>query len=158
MNCEERVRKTILSEINRYIQAANKIADNRTGYLVYAIKNAWFDESKDKNKVQKKSFNNNKAAEIAKCFWGNTESRFYEQMKALYDNANQLTDEKRAELRQDWYEHIKNEANKLFDRWAFRAGIQTNPRRIAKAHNQLTTNLNSKLLKQDILGLPKENT
>lgn len=144
-------------EIDRYIQAANKIADNRTGYLVYAIKNAWFDESKDKNKVQKKSFNNNKAAEIAKCFWNNTESKFYEQMKALYANANQITDDKRSELRQDWYEHIKNEANKLFDRWAFRAGIQTNPRRIAKAHNQLTKNLNSKLLKQNILGLSKED-
>ena len=144
-------------EIDRYIQAANKIADNRTGYLVYAIKNAWFDESKDKNKVQKKSFNNNKAAEIAKCFWNNTERKFYEQMKALYDNAHQLTDEKRAELRQDWYKHIKDEVNKLFDRWAFRAGIQTNPKRIAKAHNQLMKNLNSKSLKQDILGLPKEN-
>ena len=76
-------------------------------------------------------------------------------MKALYDNANQLTDEKRAELRQDWYEHIKNEANKLFDRWAFRADIQTNPKRIAKAHNQLMKNLNSKSLKQNILGLLK---
>ncbi len=150
-------RKGFEAEIDRCIQAANKIADNRTGYLVYAIKNAWFDESKDKNKVQKKCFNNDKASEIAKCFWNNTEGKFYEQMKALYSNANQLTDEKRAELRQDWYEHIKNEANKLFNRWAFRAGIQTNPRRIAKAHNQLTINLNSKSLKQDILGLPKEN-
>ena len=147
-------RKVFEAEIDRYVQAANKIADNQTGYLVYAIKNAWFDESKDKNKVQKKSFNNDKASEIAKCFWNNTESKFYKQMKALYSNANQLTDEKKAELRQDWYEHIKNEANKLFDRWAFRAGIQTNPRRIAKAHNQLTKNLNSKSLKQNILGLP----
>ncbi len=141
-------------EIDRYIQGANKIADNRTGYLLYAIKNAWFDESKDKNKVQKNYFNNNKASEIAKCFWNNTESKFYEQMKALYAIANQLTDDKKVELRQDWYEYIKNEANKLFDRWAFRAGIQMNPRRIAKAHNQLTTNLNSKSLKQNILGLP----
>jgi len=120
---EEKEQRQIFEiEIDKYIQAANKIADNRTGYLVYAIKNAWFDESKDKNKVQKKSFNNDKAAEIAKCFWNNTERKFHEQMKALYDNANQLTDEKRAELRQDWYEHMKDEANKLFDRWAFRAG------------------------------------
>jgi hypothetical protein len=79
-------------------------------------------------------------------------------MKALYDNANQLTDDKKVAFRRDWYQHIKRETEKLFDRWAFRGGIQTNPRRIAKAHNQLTTNLKSKSLKQDILGLPKENT
>ena len=140
-------------EIDRYIQAANKIADNRTGYLVYAIKNAWFDASKDKNKVQKKSFNNNKASEIAKCFWSNTESRFYELMKALYDNAHQLTDEKKADFRANWYRHIRYETEKLFDRWAFRASMQTNPRRIASAHNRLMNNLNSKSLKQDMLAL-----
>lgn len=154
---EKEQRQVFETEIDKYIQAANKISDNWAGYLVYAIKNAWFDESKDKNKVQKKSFNNDKAAEIAKCFWNNTESKFYELVKALYDNAHQLTDEKKVEFRRDWYEHIKNEAKKLFDRWAFRAAIQTNPRRIAKAHNQLIKSLNSKSLKQNILGLPKEN-
>lgn len=154
---EKEQRQVFETEINKYIQATNKISDNRSGYLVYSIKNAWFDESKDKNKDQKKSFNNDKAAEIAKCFLNNTESKFYELMKALYDNAHQLTDDKRAEFRRDWYRHVKGEAKKLFDRWAFRAGMQTNPRRIAKAHNQLMKNLNSEMLKHTILGLPKEN-
>lgn len=78
-------------------------------------------------------------------------------MKALYDNAHKLTDEKKVELRRDWYRYVKREAEKLFARWAFRAGIQTNPRRIAKAHNQLIKNLNSETLKHTILGLPREN-
>jgi len=150
---EKEHREFFEAEIDRYIQAANIIANNRTGYLVYAIKNAWFDENKDKNKVQKKSFNNDKASEIAKCFWNNTESKFYELVKTLYDHAGKLTDEKKAELRQDWYRHIKQEAETLFDRWAFRASMQTNPRRIANAHNRLMNNLNNKSLKQDILAL-----
>jgi hypothetical protein len=61
-------------------------------------------------------------------------------MKALYDSAHQLTDEKKVEFRRDWYRYIKRETEKLFDRWAVRAGIQTNPRRIATAHNQLIMN------------------
>jgi len=162
-------RKVFEAEIDRHVRAANKIADNRTGYLSVSMRMAWLgydyydeqDKKKDKrpdpfyNRASKSFYNH--PSKIAKCFWGNTESRFYEQMKALYDNVHQLTDEKRAELRQDWYEHIKVEAKKLFDRWAFRAGIQTNPKRIAKAHNQLMKNLNSTSLKQDILGLPKED-
>ncbi len=151
---EKEQRQVFETEIDKYIQATNKISDKRVGYLVYSIKSAWFDESNDKNKDQKKSFNNDKAAEIAKCFWNNTERKFYELMKALYDNANKFTDEKKVEFRRDWYRHIKYEAEKVFDRWAFRGSIQTNPRRVAKAHNQLMKNLNSKSLKQDILALP----
>jgi len=143
-------------EVGKYVQAANRIADNRSGYLVYAIKSAWYDENKDKNKVQKKSFNNDKASEIARCFWENTESKFYELMELLYChiNKNMLTDEKKAELRQCWYEYIKRETKKLFDRWAFVDGIQNNPQRIAKAYNKLMGNLNSKSLKKEILALP----
>jgi len=62
-------------------------------------------------------------------------------MKAFYDNANQLTDEKRAELRQDWYEHIKDEANKLLIGGHLELAFRRTQRRIAKAYNQLTTNL-----------------
>jgi CRISPR system Cascade subunit CasA len=166
---EKKHREVFEAEIDRYIQASNKIANVENGYLSVSIRMAWFDydywkeQEKKRDKKPDPFYNNasksfyNQPAEIAKCFWNNTERKFYEQMKALYDNANQFTDEKRAELRQDWYEHIKYEAKELFDRWAFRASIQTNPRRIAKAHNQLMKNLNSKSLKQAILGLPKEN-
>lgn len=154
---EKELRQVFETEIAKYIQAANKISDSRAGYLTNAIKNAWFDENKDKNKVQKKFFNNDRAAEIAKYFWNNTESKFYQLMKALYDSAHQLTDEKKVEFRRVWYRFIKRETEKLFDRWAFRAKIQTNPRRIAKAHNQLTKNINSEMLKHTILGLPREN-
>jgi CRISPR system Cascade subunit CasA len=152
----EEQRKLFEIEVGKYVQAANKIANDRSGYLIYAIKSAWYDENKNKNKVQKKSFNNLKASEIAKSFWDNTESKFYELMETLYCHANRniLTDEKKAELRQEWYEHIKRETKSLFDRWAFTSGIQNNPQRIAKAYNKLMEKLNDKFLKQEILALP----
>lgn len=165
---EKKQRQVFETELKKYIQAANKISDSRSGYLSISIRMAWFGydfyreqkKGKDKkpdpfyNKASKSLYNH--PSEIAKYFWNNTESKFYELMKALYDNVHQLTDENRVELRRHWYRHIKRETEKLFNRWAFRAGIQTNPRRIAKAHNQLMGNLNSASLKQDILGLPKE--
>jgi CRISPR system Cascade subunit CasA len=148
--------KVLEIEVNKYVQASGKIADDRVGYLVHAVKDAWYDENKEKNKVQKKSFNSYKASEIAKCFWVNTESKFYDLLETLYVYAkeNELNDEKKAELRQDWYKHIRKEAENLFNRWAFRSGVQNNPKRIAKAYNQLMENLNSKSLKQEILALP----
>lgn len=50
---EQGQRQVFETEIDKYIQAANNISDNQAGYLTNAIKNAWFDENKDKNKVQK---------------------------------------------------------------------------------------------------------
>lgn len=152
----EEQRKDFEIEINRYVQAANRISNIRTGYIVLAIKNAWYDEDKNKNKGQKKSFNNNKASEIGKYFWNNTESKFYDLMNTLYNYAddNALNPERKVELRHDWYEHIRKETVSLFNHWAFRSGIQNNPKRIAKAYNQLINNLNSEALKQEILALP----
>jgi len=154
---EKDVQKAIENEIDRYIQASNKIGNSRGGYLTTAIKSAWFGESKEKNKDKKKAFNNERGTEIAKSFWTNTENKFYELIKKMYDNSHDLTDEERFKLKRDWYRHIKDEATKLFNLWAFKSSIQTNPRRIAEAHNKLLINLNSKSLKQDILGLPKED-
>ena len=150
-------RQIFESEINKYIQASNKIGNSRGGYLTTAIKSAWFGESKEKNKDKKKAFNNDRGTEIAKNFWSNTENKFYELIKKLYDSSHKLTDEERFKLKRDWYRHIKDEATKLFNLWAFKSSIQTNPRRIAEAHNKLLINLNSKSLKQDILGLLKED-
>ena len=123
----------------------------------------WKEQEKRKNKKPDPLYNkaarslHNHPIEIAKCFWNNTESKFYELIKILYDNAHQLTDEKKVGLRREWYQHIKFEAVKLFDQWAFKSSIQTNPRRIADAHNKLLRNLNSNSLKQNILGLPMED-
>lgn len=168
VNEEKLNRKEIEEEIKKYIGASLTIANSRNGYLSAAIRMAWFgydyyaeqDKKKDKkpdpfySRSSKSLYNH--PVEIAKCFWNNTESKFYDLMEKLYDHAdkNELIDEKRAELRQDWYKHVKNEAKNLFDRWAFRSGIQNNPKRIAKAYNQLINNLNSKSLKKEILALP----
>ena len=161
-------RQAVEVEIERYVQSSNKIADSVIGYLPLSIRMAWFGYEYKKEKEKKKNrkpdpFYNkdkktlyNQPIEIAKCFWNDTEKKFYELIKQLYENANQLTDSKKIELRHEWYHHLKKEAGNLFDRWAFKSKVQTNPQRIAKAHNQLMENLNSNELKQNILGLPKE--
>lgn len=69
----ENSREHFEAEIEKYIAASIKIADSRSGCLIYAIKNAWFDENKEKNKTQKKAFDSDKADEVAKSFWHSTE-------------------------------------------------------------------------------------
>jgi CRISPR system Cascade subunit CasA len=161
-------RKVIEVEISRYVQAANKISDIRRGYLSIAMRMAWFgydydeEQKKKKNKKPDPFYNRaskafyNHPIEISKSFWNITERRFYELVNTLHNciGDNALNDEQKNELRRDWYKHIKSEAETLFNRWAFRSGIKNNPKRIAKAHNQLMENLNSKSLKQEILALP----
>ena len=96
-----------------------------------------------------------------RAFWESQDSSQYvdwnKAKPAVFPNLKPSTKTISLRLPEGLLERIKVEANKLFGRWAFRAGIQTNPKRIAKAHNQLMKNLSSKSLKQDILGLPKEN-
>lgn len=168
MPCEEKDRKEIESEIIKYIRASTMIGSSKDGYLSAAIRMAWFgydyyvEQDKKKNKKPDPFYNKaakslyNHPTEISKCFWDNTESKFYDLMERLYCDAdrNMLTDEKKAEFRQEWYEHIKRETKSLFDRWAFVTGIQNNPQRIAKAYNKLMEKLNDKFLKQEILALP----
>lgn len=153
----ENSRERFEAEIEKYIAASNKIADSRSGCLIYAIKNAWFDENKEKNKTQKKAFDNDKADEVAKSFWHSTEQQFYVLVKELYDNANGLSDEKRIALANQWYAHIQSEAIQIFNQWAFTAKIQTKPKRIATAYNQLMRQLKGTTLKHETLGLPKES-
>jgi len=145
-------RSTVENEIGRWINAAERIGNSQTGYITYSIRCAWFDEDPNKNKDKKDSYRNEKAIEISKSFWSNTEAKFFELVKQLYDNAESLDDVKKRVFRQEWYDHICKEARALFNHWAFKASIQTNPKRIAKAHNSLNRNLISSTLKST-LGL-----
>jgi effector-binding domain-containing protein len=161
-------RQALEAEIERYVRSSNKIADSANGYLSLSIRMAWFgydyEKEQEKKKNRKPDPFYNKAqksfrsqpVEISKCFWSDTEEKFYESIKILYENAHHLTDTKKIELRSEWYRHIKKSAKKIFDRWAFKSKIQTNPHRISMAHNQLIENLNGDELKKNILGLPKE--
>jgi len=153
---DEDRRKLIESEIQRYIQASVKISGSRNGYLSNAIKNAWFDEDTGKNKGQKKSFVVNKSIEIGKCFLNQTHDKFYQLIYQLYNKEEILDDTVKMKLRTDWSHHIKEITEHVFNQWAFKASIKTNPKRIALAHKQLMQNMNSKSLMQDTLGLPKE--
>jgi CRISPR system Cascade subunit CasA len=132
---------TVESEISRWINAADRIGNSQTGYITCSIRCAWFDEDPNKNKDKKDSYRNEKAIEISKLFWNNTEAKFFELVKQLYDNAESLDDVKKREFRQEWYDHICKEVRILFNYWAFKGSIQTNPKRIAKAYNNLNRNL-----------------
>jgi len=153
---DETCRKLIEIEIQRFVQASVKISDSRNGYLTNAIKTAWFDEDTNKNKGQKKSFIGNKSIEIGSHFLNQTHDKFYQLIGHLYNQAESLDDDTQIKLRTDWYRHIKEVTEHVFNQWAFKASIKTNPKRIALAHKQLMQNINSKSLMQDTLGLPKE--
>lgn len=171
---DESNRSRFEAEVEKLISASNKIANAEKGYLVNAIKLAWFnysytDESKKKSKDRKKDpFVKDprkgklydQPINISRSFWNSTESRFYLSLKELYSLANEdkLTDAKLLQLKKDWYLHIKHLAEVIFEQWAFKSSIQTNPRCISLAHKQLMQNLRSKSLKQDTLGLTKENS
>ncbi|NOQ14511.1 MAG: type I-E CRISPR-associated protein Cse1/CasA [Methyloprofundus sp.] len=152
----ENNRKVIEAEIQRYIEASNKISDSYSGYLTNAVKNAWFDENENKNKDQKKAFINNKSVEVGKYFWSQTHDKFYDLVNQLYSLSDPLNEDNRIKLRITWHTHILIISEHVFNQWAFKASIKTNPRRIALAHKQLMQNLHSKSLKQDTLGIPKE--
>jgi CRISPR system Cascade subunit CasA len=168
LNLSRKIQKEVENEIAKYILACKRIAHSKDGYLSVSIRMAWFgydywkEQIKKKNKKPDPFFNraartlHNQPIEASKNFWKNTEDKFYALIKKLYDSASYITDEKKIELKNEWYLHIKDQSIKIFDRWAFKSKIQTNPRRIAIAHNQLLANLNSKKLKQEILGLPEE--
>lgn len=149
-------RQSIEREIDKYIKASNKIADSKNGYLINAIKNAWFDENKEKNKDQKKAFHDNRAIEIGKIFMDKTHEMFFVLIDKLYKSEGKLDVLEVIIISTDWYRHIRKEAENLFSYWAFKSNIQTNPKRISLAHKQLMQNLNSYTLKQEILGLNKE--
>lgn len=161
-------RQALEAEIEKYVRSSNKIADSSDGYLSLSIRMAWFgydyekEQEKKKNRKPDPFYNkaqkslHSQPVEIGKCFWSDTEEKFYETIKILYENAHHFTDTKKIELRNEWYRHIKKVAEKIFDRWAFKSKIQTNPRRISMAYNKLMKNLNDNELKQNILGLPKE--
>ncbi|MGA3209496.1 MAG: type I-E CRISPR-associated protein Cse1/CasA [Syntrophales bacterium] len=156
LHADKANRERLEAEINRYVQASRIVANSSSGYLSAAMRMAWFGH--DYYKEKQKKMDKEPAGEIARSFWNNTERMFYELMEALHNriNGDTLSAEKYTQLRRAWYDHIKKEAESLFNRWAFRSGIQNNPKRIARAYNQLMGKLTGTVLKQDILALPKE--
>ncbi|QWF70614.1 type I-E CRISPR-associated protein Cse1/CasA [Methylomonas paludis] len=171
---DESNRSQFEAEVEKLISASNKIANAEKGYLVNAIKLAWFnyndmDEINKKPKDRKrdpfikdprKSKLYDQPINISRSFMNSSESKFYLLLKALYSLANEdkLTEESLLQLKKEWYFHLKYLAEVIFEQWAFKSSIQTNPRRISIAHKQLMRNLTSKSLKQDTLGLTKENS
>ncbi len=148
--------KSINNEIERYINVAKLIGDPNPvqGYLVGGVSRAWFSENKKKEKPRRKAFREQTSLLVSRSFWDKTEYYFYELVDQVLNEKN-LSDELKQLYRKKWYKFIYQETIKLFNYWAFKANIQTNPKRISLGHKFLKSRLNGTKIKTTI-GLAKE--
>jgi CRISPR system Cascade subunit CasA len=126
-------------------------AETTKGYLINALKDAWF-EPKDPRRKKDVSF-------IAQAFWQDTESDFYDRLDELVRMLTEVDDGLAAavHIKRPWHEVLCRQALRLFDQWAASSVIEyEDPRRIAKAHNQLRRSLYGAKLREKILKLPKQ--
>lgn len=136
-------RKDFETTIQNCIHGANEAK----GYLVSALKQAWFKRPGEAKGDM--SF-------IDIAFWQDTETAFYD---ILHDLAEMLKcqDGQAAmpEAKERWYRVLCRQVYRMFDLWAASSAIEyEDPRRVAQAHNRLETNMNRRLPR--LLELPKK--
>lgn len=125
----------------RLVNAADKVARD---YLRKSLKAALFGEGKVRGDL---SF-------IQSDFWDATESAFYDHLRQL--RATLPTDPLALPVVESWWETLRKFAFAVFDRHSGTGDFDAvNPRRIAKAHNDLGKALAGAPLKEKILGLPR---
>ena len=84
-----------------------------------------------------------------------TEPEFYRQIAFLRDEV--IQDKDGLSVRRMWHKYLVKKTLDIFNDMSQAEIIEdVNAERVAMAHNELRRNLNSKKLKVDILGLPKE--
>lgn len=134
------------SEIAKLITAAVEICN----LLSYAISDAM----KEKKKKDKNYTRMIKGI-VGQRFWQETESEFYRYIAFLRDEV--LQDKDGLHIRQTWYKYLVEETLNIFDDMSQSEMIEdANAERVAKAYNELWSNLYGKKIKIDILGLPQE--
>lgn len=127
----EAERKKLEHETSIWIDSSKHACE----YLVTAIENAWFGKNSEKNKTQKKAFKNEKASYIRREFWRASETQFYLQVKRLTNELSVFNDSIETQYRKEWHRVITYHALQLFNQFAFKSHIRTNPKRIALAFN-----------------------
>lgn len=138
----EKQKDTFHGYSEKLIQSANWIADN----LSKKIKKALFGEAEIRGSI----------SSIKSLFWQQTENVFYQTMHQLRDvlsNNQPIT-----EIFLSWRNQISQVAIAIFDDKSQTGDFDAvNPRRIARARNELNGIIYGNKLK-DILGLPKDKT
>lgn len=126
--------------VGRLVNSANKVA---LDYLKKSLKTALFGEGKVRGDL---SF-------IQSDFWNATESAFYDHLRQL--RATLPTDPLAIPVVESWWRILRVTAFAVFDRHSGTGDFDAvNPRRIAKARNDLGKALAGAPLKEQILGLP----
>lgn len=142
---------TLLHEFETTVQQIINAAETAKSYLVGALRDAWF-EPKDKRRKNDMAF-------IAQAFWQDTESSFYDRLDELVRDLGTADDRLTAVIgvKRTWHEVLCRQALRLFDQWAASSAIEyEDPRRIARAYNQLRRSLYGGKLRQKILELPRQ--
>lgn len=126
--------------VGRLVNAADKVARD---YLKKSLKAALFGEGKVRGDL---SF-------IQSDFWDTTESAFYDHLRQL--RATLPIDPLAIPVVESWWRILRVTAFAVFDRYSGTGDFDAvNPRRIAKARNDLGKALAGAPLKEQILGLP----
>lgn len=126
--------------VARLANAADKVADQLRGFL----KTALFGEGSLRGDL---SF-------VQADFWESTEACFYDQLRQL--RTLLPTDPTAKPVLENWLKTLRSAALTVFDRHSQTGNFDVvNPRRIAKARNDLSRALSAAPLKEKILGLPK---
>lgn len=149
-DCDADAQKLVEAEVARWLDAAELAADMLRG----AIKDAWFKEAPSKGDF----------SAIDTAFWDATEAAFYEQLRALIDSAASGVRGDAATVNAAWLRTLEAHAINQFDKRFVGTGpiAQQQPRRIAKAYQQLTDGLKGRSLTgrklREALGLPVDPT
>ena len=132
------LRERFAIRIGEMIQAADLVA----GMLRTAVKEAWFKRPGDAR---------GDTSFLADGFYQHTEADFYACLPRLIER---IPKEQDRSVLVDWHKILQGAALALFDEWAASGDLAFgDPARVARAHDKLRRQLNSKKLKQ-ILSLP----
>ena len=131
-------------------KACVEAAETVRGYLVSALKQAWFERPGDAK---------GDLSFIDLSLWQNTETEFYNMLHDLAEALNGGQDGFIAmnQAKERWHKVLCQQALFLFDQWAASGAFEyENPRRIATAYNQLRRSLYGKKLRTTVLALPEK--
>ena len=127
--------------VTRMVKGANKVEGDLRKYLKAAL-------FPDQSKVKTDGLS------FAGSFWDTTEAAFYDHLRLL--RTALLTAPLAHSVLESWLKTLSNAAFAVFDRHSGTGDFDAvNPRRIAKARNDLGKALAGAPLKEKILGLPK---
>lgn len=136
-DCDATARANVQAEVGRWLAAAELVTSN----LRDAVKSAWF--SRDAR---------GDFAYVDASFWSRTEAQFYARLRALIEATRTSAEMPIAQWREDWLKTITRVALRLFDETFVGAGLveRQNPRRAARAHRQLRSQMYGPKLRQAI--------